>query len=243
LNIELSAPECSLKIDYWRTLELKMFAPIMLAAYLCLFKWCIDAFKISRENGFVFNTILKLIKDNISVTSVIVSPLKFFFVNLVVVAFSFYIPIVSNLTSPLICSHFGTQGKAVVVNNRSQECYTDIWKFYVVRSASLLFIYMVVLPGILILLIRGKYDLWNDPELKSLVNSIVGAYKPKYYFWEFVKMFHRSLFVLLPQLSTDSGASSEIRIRISIAIFSAYSATEVYLNPHLKTSSKMLSSA
>jgi hypothetical protein len=217
------------KASFWLTQFFKSVAPALLAAYLSALKFLIE--RISKT------VVLSGKRSNLGKRVT-----KSFLVHLSMVSFSFYIPIISNLSSPLFCSRFSDGSKSVMINNRSEVCGGALWTFYAVYSTLLLFFYIVLFPCLLLWMVFSQSSLLEDPEIANVVLMVTGSYKPRFFFWDIVKMVERSAFVLLPLIATGDAASNGARVVLSVGIIGVYSILEILIDPYKRKSSQLFSS-
>eukprot|EP00475_Leptophrys_vorax_P026239 TRINITY_DN3691_c0_g1_i2.p1 TRINITY_DN3691_c0_g1~~TRINITY_DN3691_c0_g1_i2.p1 ORF type:complete len:840 (-),score=134.59 TRINITY_DN3691_c0_g1_i2:908-3427(-) len=204
---------CDFISSYYQILVVKILFPVLLA---CLI--------------LVERTIL-LVSGRIAGVSI----LQVF--STVIFATNFFaVQLLSSMLQIFNCVRTG--GYWVVAQEPSQECFSSSWTKFIIFDIFFIFIYVVLLPGIVVGLHRANSTTSKDNIERILVGPLTRAYRKEMRWFEFAKLGFKLCFVLVRDTLSISTSAKVLFISLNLLIFMWMQYT---FNPYAENSSKNIS--
>jgi hypothetical protein len=211
--LDLFSAECSVRIGYWEKFFLKVFAPAIFAVMLITAIILMEFFQSKKRNERMSQQKLK---------SSIISSICVIYAN-------FFTLILATTFSPFQCVQ-QPNGSYVMLKNPSEFCYQGSWSNNIWIAIAFALIYIVIIPFFLLqYLYKNRHNL-DNPEVLRTYGNLYAPYKAPFYFWEFVKLFQRALFVVVA--SSLWSTSQATRMFFALLVLFASLAVETIWFPY-----------
>jgi hypothetical protein len=205
--------ECSVPFTFWAKYKLKMTFPLILLGLVIL-------------NSTVFITISKFVqKKQVDFLFVRQRCASFFLQSVV----SCYTLIIAGAASPLVCLE-QSDGSRTMVRNPSISCYSGEWNANYPIIVLFLVLYAAVFPLILLILLFVNRKNLQEPHMIEYFGSFTRQYKPNFFWWEFVFLTKRALFVAVSGMIPAHPGDSSPYFGCIFLLF-GYMAIEFFINP------------
>lgn len=217
LNLDLIlSPFCIFKLEFWQTFTLKIF--LIIGSFLLIYGIGFIATRLNRR---------KIDSSSLSQASYLEKSISTF----VVVLSTLYTFVLSSIFSAFRCFK-QDDGSFTLLSSPSLDCYDETWysNLYVI----VLGVLIIMIVPILLLLILFKHQqnrFGNHYYWKFGV--LISAYKPKFYYWEFVLLMRKTIFVSLVDLTNNWVKLERSFIIICFLFFELF--LDLIVQPHQDT--------
>jgi hypothetical protein len=214
INLDLFAPDCAVKADFWAKYYVKMFLPAIIgigavitykpARYLLV--------KCSRRNdSFDIDPRNKIISLSLALVT------------------RLYTLLISSALDPFHCSQV-SETVSVLANDPSTQCYGTRWYRNLPAVGIFVLLYCVAVPTFLawkLFQYRNKLD---TPEMKARFGVLYIHYRRNCYWWEILLMLKRAAVFMALEVTQDAD-KSQSKVFLSIAVILAFTSVHVVVDP------------
>jgi hypothetical protein len=186
----LSYLACVENIDFWNIYSIQVFLPLILCAALLAFAG-LKQFLINRKNRHVVKASFKSVAD----------PFERAYSLLLLYLTSLFTLIVSVAFSPFRC-YLQIDGSYTLIPKPSENCFDGVWLSHIwVIILALLFIGIV--PFAIFYRLRSYKGNFKSNQFLWRYGLLTDVYKEKYYYWELMSMFRKTLIVIFVDLLSN----------------------------------------
>jgi hypothetical protein len=213
-NIEFVSPECSLQLDFWAKLRIKLWIPIILSmgsAFIDLMVTMVRTPKSQRVKRALF-----AMRKALYVLD------KIILLLFTLITSSFFSVFDCTMVQP---------GVYVMRLETTIQCFDSKWKREFVQVGIFGCLYLIAFPLRLVWIYRKMYlsvDAMYNPNYYHLIKG----FKRHYYWWDIVNVLKRLLFVLGAQFIFNSLTSTS-RTMLSGLILFGFFWLETFINPYM----------
>jgi hypothetical protein len=208
------SPECSLNVDFFGKLRIKLWMPIFLTCASGLLKTSASIFKHIRQKtqpAPALHYVLKFVR---------------IFDKIYLLLFTL---ICSTIMSFFDCIKVA-EGLYILRSSPSSRCYDSLWNVRLSEVAFFIVLYLVLSPvrlTVIFLQMMKKPFLRNHPAYQYITRG----YKTSYFWWDLVLLVKRLTFVIFSQF-LFSNLDSGYRLMCSTFVFMFFLAVDLLLQPY-----------
>jgi len=245
LNIQLSAPECSVSMDFWTTQYLLLLSPFIFAAAL-LVSYGIQRIASRRYPKFpnLYLVNRKQILDLINFGAIPQTPIdisgarRYIYAFFVFLTF-FYTQICSTLIKMVSCLKL-EDGRYYMTNQIDLECWSESHLkriFFPLCFFGLA--YVVGIPlAFAIVFFRNRKTIFLESTM-TLFGGIIGPYKVSLFWYELVNMLRK--FLTVACLYTVTTSKPTLRVLLCLIVLFVFLCLQYSQNPYKLQSNNFLS--
>jgi hypothetical protein len=214
-DIEFFAPECAVRLSFWRQFYFKIAIPFFLAT-CCALTILLSSY-VQKFRGYKFSLRKRVSK--------LITLLSF----LILSCFTF---LLSTVVSPFICEA-QRDGSFTMIHYPVQKCYDSQWWNNIGGAVVLMILVCLVLPislCVFFLINRTKITI---PEFQQKYGLLVRPYRLQYFWWEMMILLKRCFIVFMSEVTQQSSASYAAKFLIAILILFAFTAVDLYCVPYV----------
>jgi hypothetical protein len=227
INIELFSPECSLKTNFWQKYYFKLLFPPILCIFLLLLfvlRWVFALKFPSQAQKLGISEKMALSRKLIAVFSFMVV--------------AFYTVMMSSAVQPFDCTR-QSDGTFTLTKSPSSRCFDSVWFSHLPAIVFFILLYGFSIPAVMIYIFYSNRHQKSTIAFLSKYNSLVSPYQPRFFYFEIVAMFKRTLFVMANDFLSPT--SYAVRYFVSLAILMGFVWVDVYFFPYRSKELNILS--